>query len=102
MTRAAAALAALILMGAAKPPADVRAFEVVLTPDFDAKTVSGRERVEFTGGSLSFTAPALDLSDVRLDGRPAHLRREGERLTDRKSTRLNSSHTDISRMPSSA
>ena len=27
---------------------------------------------------------------------------KGKRITDRKSTRLNSSHTDISRMPSSA
>ena len=30
------------------------------------------------------------------------MREEEGRLTDRKSTRLNSSHTDISRMPSSA
>ena len=30
------------------------------------------------------------------------LRKKGGELQDRKSTRLNSSHTDISRMPSSA
>ena len=31
-----------------------------------------------------------------------HLKRKGKLWIDRKSTRLNSSHTDISRMPSSA
>ena len=54
-----------------------------------------------TGQDLS-----LDL-EVRLtdDGRflGPYVRREGpRRFVDRKSTRLNSSHTDISRMPSSA
>ena len=34
--------------------------------------------------------------------RTTQLTREGQRFLDRKSTRLNSSHTDISRMPSSA
>ena len=56
-----------------------------------------------------FKLPVLNLSVDQLQlpqvacndaGRCYHCKRAG--FTDRKSTRLNSSHTDISRMPSSA
>ena len=37
-----------------------------------------------------------------LDGKPSNISENDIQRRDRKSTRLNSSHTDISRMPSSA
>ena len=48
----------------------------------------GGDRIEIGGGAIRFISPKI-VSD-------------GETHLDRKSTRLNSSHTDISRMPSSA
>ena len=43
-----------------------------------------------------------DVDDATLKKKYRKLARELHPDTDRKSTRLNSSHTDISRMPSSA
>ena len=51
------------------------------------------------GGAHASTFPELVLKDHNIDF-VTHF--EGEETLDRKSTRLNSSHTDISRMPSSA
>ena len=63
------------------------------------------------GIRYGFDAPA-DITDEEIDLQIKALMDEDERAktkakeheskTDRKSTRLNSSHTDISRMPSSA
>ena len=50
--------------------------------------------VKFTGG----VKPATIEEQIKLD----NLEIERMKALDRKSTRLNSSHTDISRMPSSA
>ena len=41
-------------------------------------------------------------SDAGFKSRAVAIKEERSELVDRKSTRLNSSHTDISRMPSSA
>ena len=49
--------------------------------------------------------PVIDLFDVQFDGNQfndEHFNLLAERLSDRKSTRLNSSHPPESRMPSSA
>ena len=51
--------------------------------------------------NLAFESLDIDEADVVVYAL-ADLRTVLERLLDRKSTRLNSSHTDISRMPSSA
>ena len=54
-----------------------------------------------SGLSVGDKAPGFDLTDQQ--GRQHRLvDYHGRWLVDRKSTRLNSSHTDISRMPSSA
>ena len=57
-------------------------------------------RLRISNGLLQYTQKM-----IRLHLRPIHLAEEGvtdSAIRDRKSTRLNSSHTDISRMPSSA
>ena len=56
----------------------------------DAKAIAGHQQVADTFQQLGV-----------LDG-PAPMATLWDRTLDRKSTRLNSSHTDISRMPSSA
>ena len=55
-------------------------------------------------GSFSKAAQKLYISQPALSGAIKKIEKQlyGIALLDRKSTRLNSSHTDISRMPSSA
>ena len=43
-----------------------------------------------------------DIVEMKLDGEIKELRDGSEKTIDRKSTRLNSSHSSVSRMPSSA
>ena len=45
---------------------------------------------------------AFDIENEEIQKSIADFMKENFVMTDRKSTRLNSSHTDISRMPSSA
>ena len=74
-------------------------FDIVGLPDTAVK--ESRERVHSAIGNLGYTFPAGVLV-VNLA--PADTKKSGPLydLPDRKSTRLNSSHTDSSRMPSSA
>ncbi len=54
----------------------------------------------FSGASYGFIVGHV--TPEAQDGGPIALVEDGDMISDRKSTRLNSSHTDISRMPSSA
>src|ERR1043165_3381701 len=56
------------------------------------------ERVVWSGGGLAALASGIRLPVFH----PPTVRRHGSVLQDRKSTRLNSSHVALSRMPSSA
>ena len=55
-----------------------------------------------SAAEISATKPQAAASQPNLTGLPDHLKSNLEALSDRKSTRLNSSHEWISRMPSSA
>ena len=54
------------------------------------------------GGALFVTLIMFIISRARLSRRKRQLMSYVQTATDRKSTRLNSSHTTVSRMPSSA
>ena len=70
-----------------------------------AAGVANAEVLEITG---EFAAPSREasllrsLSVDRIEGQDGAALERAIEQADRKSTRLNSSHTDISRMPSSA
>ena len=70
--------------------------DIVLTSFGRAMSITQR-----IAGRLPKPAPVLEL-DVTNDEHLATLATRVKEHLDRKSTRLNSSHTDISRMPSSA
>ena len=70
------------------PPAEVRDLERTVGQDWFARA-----------GVLALTVAATFVLTLPLNGAPPFL---PSAAGDRKSTRLNSSHTDISRMPSSA
>ena len=57
---------------------------------------------EATAAGMLDCKKALDEADGDFDKAVEIIRVKGLKGVDRKSTRLNSSHTDISRMPSSA
>ena len=61
----------------------------------------GIHHVNYLGGNMGMRVPIIRQSSVR-EGEMQPWALCGSLCTDRKSTRLNSSHTDISRMPSSA
>ena len=79
-----------------------RSFDIVLTLDV-LEHIPERERLKFLGELKRVSRKAVILGAPFKSGEVE----EAERIIndfsrDRKSTRLNSSHTDISRMPSSA
>ena len=73
-----------------------------------AETESTRMEIGFNGGQImsaivtAKSADALELAVSGGSGETLNLDAEDGRYTDRKSTRLNSSHIQKSRMPSSA
>ena len=77
-------------------------FEDSTTPTFDNVIQGQINLFDAVTGDISFVDPTTK-KDYKLNAKTAMLfvRPRGWHL-DRKSTRLNSSHTDISRMPSSA
>ena len=97
MYRTASLLAALLLVGAAAPVLAQNIERAEIRPSIDENStygtfLAGREAM--TSGDSRSAAPFLIAA---ADANPTD-----PLLRDRKSTRLNSSHTDISRMPSSA
>ena len=77
-------------------------------------TEKGKDAVFLPGGHQLFSGRIMLLNEEEMDGYIEKARKKGQaekekirasltiKRGDRKSTRLNSSHTDISRMPSSA
>ena len=89
----------------------VNVTEQISAEALEAELAEAEERAATRADGRSFLSDVVDAEDVaaivaRWTGIPVSRMLEGEVeklvLIDRKSTRLNSSHTDISRMPSSA
>ena len=76
-------------------------YEIHLIEQTTGKVFVGDYIGSFAPGNLILTGPNLPHNWVSETARGDYVPRR-DTIVDRKSTRLNSSHTDISRMPSSA
>ena len=89
---------------AGKAPMDLKALESTIrtTWDFHLPTVS-EQRFQAMADTLKADAPAALLVRTQIArAQGLQNRFDDANATDRKSTRLNSSHRSVSRMPSSA
>ena len=86
------------------PPDDTQAVKVAAVIFYDYTFTKTPKTTDAAGNTISTSAFNVPRTYINVTGNISHnvAFRITPDVSDRKSTRLNSSHTDISRMPSSA